>query len=107
MKVRIWELGCLSALLFACESSSGAPDAATAPGDATILDSGSEERIDEPQADAPRVIECQPGSQQTCRGEDACWGHRNCNDQYKLGDCICETGAGGAGGAAGSDAASE
>ena len=99
-------LCCLGALLAACEGGSSVPDAATESRDATVVDSRTEERADEPEADAPRVIECQPGSQQTCRGEDACWGHRNCNDQYKLGDCICETGAGG-GGAAGSDAASD
>jgi hypothetical protein len=94
--MRAREVACWCALLSACESSPGAPDAAGAPGDAAIVDARVEEHIDDTEADAPRIIECQPGSQQTCRGDDACWGHRNCNDQYKLGDCICETGAGGA-----------
>jgi len=87
-------------LAAACEGGSGVG----------VLDAGSQEASlprDSGAADAARdaeqestdvrVIECQPGSQQACRGDDACWGHRSCNDQYKLGDCICETAAGGAG----------
>jgi hypothetical protein len=101
MKVEHW-LGVLL-LSSACEGGSGGPDASGFPGDAAILDVRAEERIDETEADAPRIIECQPGSQQTCRGDDACWGHRNCSDQYKLGDCICETAAGGGGSDASSD----
>lgn len=105
--MRVSELAGWCALLTACEGGPGAPDASNELGDATVVDVRVDERIDDIEADAPRIIECQPGSQQTCRGDDACWGHRNCSDQYKLGDCICETGAGGAGGAADSDAPSD
>jgi hypothetical protein len=106
MKVSGW-VACLGTLLSACEGGAGKPDGGSEPGDSSVADIHTEERLDDTEADAPRIIECQPGSQQTCRGDDACWGHRNCSDQYKLGDCICETGAGGAGGAAAGDAPSD
>jgi hypothetical protein len=102
MRVDVFLLGVLVSGS-ACEGGAGGPDASGQPGDAAVTDVQTEERLDDPEADAPRIIECQPGSQQTCRGDDACWGHRNCNDQYKLGDCICETGTGGAGSDASSD----
>jgi hypothetical protein len=109
MKVKSWTGAFVLVLCAACSGDDETPSPAgkggAAGGDAGV-DARALHESGAADGDARGAIECQPGSQQACRGHNSCWGHRNCSDQYTYGDCICDTGAGG-GGAGGVEAGAD